>query len=438
VNEIVTPVDILEEELPSKISMLLIGPPGCGKTIFSQQLMYKMLQNGHSVIVMSSKSQIDLISSKNQLFTWDVQKYIEKNQLGLVDISNVADPTELNISLSRVLGIITPPLSLVVVDSLTVLMVSMEQNKIMKFTEGLIRKLQDKNINTLLLATPTKETEDFLIKVKSLVSAIIEIDLKDTGTLRRYTRIFKYSARKHSTQWYPFEISDEGIQFAASSVRIPDTFLFDLDGTLVTMELDFGAIRQEVDKILIKGGYPEDQLDEHVSTLETIGNAVEYLKKTGLEWKKVQKDALSYLEQSELEAAAKAVLIKGAHNVLQTLKEKKKKVGVITRNQREVALQVLKKCGLLQYVDMILARDDVGKVKPHPDHVLQAIKKLGSVPEKTVVLGDHHFEIEAGNKAGCFTVGFLSGSGNRETLQEAGVILNSVQDLEDILTKMVQ
>lgn len=437
-NEIVTPVDILEENLSEKMSMLIVGPPGCGKTIFSQQLVYKMLQNDQSAIIMGSKSQVDLIFSKQKLFTWDVQQYLENNTLGLVDISNVADPTELNINLSRVLGYVSPHLSAVVVDSLTVLMVSMEQNKIMKFTEGVIRKLQDKGVNIILLATPTKETEDFLTKVKSLVSAVMEIDLKDTGTLRRYMRIFKYSERKHSTQWYPFEITDQGIQFAASSVRIPDTFLFDLDGTLVTMELDFGAIKQTVNRILIEGGYPRDQLDERLSTLETIADAVEYMKNAGLPWKDVENNALSSLKQAELKAANKAVPITGAQNVLRILKEKKKMVGVITRNHRKVTLNVLKKCELLPYVDVILARDDVSKVKPHPDHVLQAIKKLGSVPEKTVVLGDHHYEIEAGNKVGCFTVGFLSGSGNRETLQEAGIILNSVQDLEDILTKVVQ
>lgn len=217
-----------------------------------------------------------------------------------------------------------------------------------------------------------------------------------------------------------------------------DTFLFDLDGTLVTMELDFVQIRKDIDAIVAKSGYPRKCLDEKKSTLEIIKSAVEYVRTHGLDWKALKKEAETYLEEAETEAASKAVLIEGAKPVLKLLKEKKKKVGLITRNNRKVAVKVLKKCGLYQYVDILLARDDVGKVKPHPDHVLEAVQKLHSSPDKTVVLGDHHYEITAGNEAGCFTVAFLTGSGNRETLKEADLILDSINDLREILLTVEQ
>lgn len=215
-----------------------------------------------------------------------------------------------------------------------------------------------------------------------------------------------------------------------------DTFLFDLDGTLVTMELDFAKIREEVDCILVDKGYPQELLDYKKSVLETIDSAVAYLKENGLTWKELRKEVDTYLEKTELEAASKAVLLEGAKDILVTLKEKKKKVGIITRNNRRVALNVLKKSGLSPYVDIVLARDDVDNVKPHPDHVVKAVEKLGSTPEGTVVLGDHHFEIEAGNKAGCYTVGFLTGSGTKETLKDADIILHSIRDLKGILDSL--
>lgn len=215
-----------------------------------------------------------------------------------------------------------------------------------------------------------------------------------------------------------------------------DTFLFDLDGTLVTMELDFAQIRKEVDYILVDKGYPQELLDYKKSVLETIDSAVTYLQENGLTWKELKKEVDTYLEKTELEAASRAVLLEGAKDILVTLKEKKKKVGIITRNNRRVALNVLKKSGLSPYVDIVLARDDVDNVKPHPDHVVKAVEKLDSTPECTVVLGDHHFEIEAGNKAGCYTVGFLTGSGTKETLKNADIILNSIKDLKGILDSL--
>lgn len=431
-------MDILQEHLPLGISVLIVGPPGSGKTILSQQMVYQALKRGKSSICMGSKSQIGSIVSQKKLFSWNVASYLDNNQFNVIEIKNVTDPTELNINLAQAIKKSRKPLSLVVVDSLTVLMVGIEQGKIMKFTEGVAGKLQDQNVSLLILATPTEETKDFLTKMKSLASSVIEIRLEEGRILRRFVRIFKFQDRKHSTQWYPFEITDNGIRFTASSVKIPDTFLFDLDGTLVTMEGDVVQIQKEVHALLVKYGYPEELFDEDAPALETIGKAVDYMRVHNMDWGNFKKEAETYLEQKELEAASKAVCIEGAKNVLKILKKNKKKVGVITRTTKKAALHALRKCDLHTYVDIVLTRDDVDAVNLHLDLVLQAMKNLDSTPERTVVLGDHPLEIEAGNKAGCYTVGVLTASGTRSTLADADLILNSVKDLGVILTIVEQ
>lgn len=212
-------MDIIEDHLPSGISTLIVGPPGSGKTILSQQLILQVLRRRMSAIFIAPKSQISPIVSQKKLFSWNVASFMKNDQFTTVEIGDVADPTELNISLTQAIKTSRRPLSLVVVDSLTVLMVGMEERKIMKFAEALTRKLQDQNVGLLLLITPTKETDDFLTKMKSLASSVIEIKLEERGTIRRYIRIFKFQERKHSTQWFPFEITDQGIQFAAAPVR---------------------------------------------------------------------------------------------------------------------------------------------------------------------------------------------------------------------------
>lgn len=212
-------MDILEEHLPLGISMLIVGPPGSGKTILSQQLLHGALRKKKSAICVASTSQIAQINSQKRLFNWNIESFMESDQFNAVEIGDVADPTELNISLTQAIRKTRKPLSMVAVDSLTVLMVGMEQRKIMKFTEALSRKLQDQKVSLLLLTTPTKGTEDFLTKMKSLASSVIEIKLEERGTIRRYMRIFKFLERRHSTQWYPFEITDDGIQFPSAPVR---------------------------------------------------------------------------------------------------------------------------------------------------------------------------------------------------------------------------
>ncbi|MBU7046180.1 MAG: hypothetical protein HXS54_07045 [Theionarchaea archaeon] len=226
-KEELTPMDMIEDHLPSGISMLIVGPPGSGKTILSQQLIFQVLRRRMSAICIAPKSQISPIVSQKKLFNWNVGSFMKNDQFTTVEIGDVADPTELNISLTQAIKMSRRPLSLVVVDSLTVLMVGMEERKIMKFAEALTRKLQDQNVGLLLLTTPTKETEDFITKMKSLASSVIEIKLEERGTIRRYMRIFKFQERKHSTQWFPFEITEKGIQFAAAPVRpLPSSMVF--------------------------------------------------------------------------------------------------------------------------------------------------------------------------------------------------------------------
>lgn len=358
---------------------------------------------------------------------------MNNNQFGVVEFRDVTDPTELNIDLAQAIKRSKKPLSLVVVDSLTALMVSMDQGKIMKFVEGLAGKLQDQKVSLLVLATPTDETQDFLTKMKSLVSSVIEIRLEEGGIIRRYVRIFKFQDRKHSTQWYPFDITDDGIQFAASSVKIPDTFLFDLESTLVTMELDSDHIRKETDALVVKWGYPEELVEKSASALETVGQAVHYLRDRNEDWEGLKKEAEAYLKQIELEAASRATCIEGAKNLLEILKEMRKKVGVISSISKKVAQLLLNKCDLYAYVDVLLTRDDVDSTEPHLDLILNAVKTLDSIPERTVVLGNCCLEIEAGNKAGCYTVGILTGSEAKGILKDADLTLNSVKNLGEIL-----
>jgi HAD superfamily hydrolase (TIGR01509 family) len=187
-------------------------------------------------------------------------------------------------------------------------------------------------------------------------------------------------------------------------------FLFDLDGTLIRMKLNFARMREDLTKMV-------GRMDGNL--LESI----ELMPEGRLRTK-----ALRYINTQERRAAAASEGMEGAKECLTYLKEKNKKIGVITRNNRKSSLVSLEKAAITEYVDLILSRDDVERVKPNPDHILIALRELGEQPENSVVVGDHHFEIEAGKKSGCFTVGLLSGSGTKETLKNADLLFNSIQE----------
>lgn len=189
-----------------------------------------------------------------------------------------------------------------------------------------------------------------------------------------------------------------------------EAFLFDMDGTLIRMKLDFKKMRADLEDII---GNMEGSILESISKIED---------------KKLRKKALEYIEDQEKEAADKSEIIDGSMECLKYLKERNIKIGIITRNNRESTLLSAKKTKILDFLDVIISRDDVERVKPDSMHIEIALEKLNSDPKKSVVVGDHYFEIEAGKKMECLTVGLLSGSGTKETLKNADLIFNSIKE----------
>jgi phosphoglycolate phosphatase len=57
---------------------------------------------------------------------------------------------------------------------------------------------------------------------------------------------------------------------------------------------------------------------------------------------------------------------------------------------------------------ILLTRDEVVRVKPDPEHLLQAAAALGVCPARTVMVGDHVMDVRAGRAAGMGTVGLLT------------------------------
>ena len=74
---------------------------------------------------------------------------------------------------------------------------------------------------------------------------------------------------------------------------------------------------------------------------------------------------------------------------------------------------------------------DTKRLKPHPAPVLFALETLGIRPIHAIMVGDTTLDVRSGNRAGTYTVGVLSGFGERGELGRVrpNLLLNSVADL---------
>src|SRR5262249_33763237 len=108
----------------------------------------------------------------------------------------------------------------------------------------------------------------------------------------------------------------------------------------------------------------------------------------------------------EREAMERSTPVEGARELLTTLQSRQVRVGIVTRNCREIAIDSLRRHGLPY--DVLIAREDTLRVKPHPEHLLRALAALDVPSEAAVMVGDGRMDVEAGLAGGLRTVGYLA------------------------------
>ncbi|MBI2208628.1 HAD family hydrolase [Candidatus Woesearchaeota archaeon] len=101
----------------------------------------------------------------------------------------------------------------------------------------------------------------------------------------------------------------------------------------------------------------------------------------------------------------KTKLLPDAREVLETVKNKKIKIGLVTNTFKEPAIKTLNFHKIRQYFNVVITPDDVEKPKPYPDPILKACEKLEVQPDEVIYVGDTKNDYKAGKAAGAFVVG---------------------------------
>lgn len=207
--------------------------------------------------------------------------------------------------------------------------------------------------------------------------------------------------------------------------------LFDLDGTLVDSS---EAIIKAVEKALESKGLTcnRAKVGRMIGLpLENIFGALALNLSEQEIWQLVHEYRKYYIAH-HLE---NTTIYPSTQMVLERLKTKGFKLGMITSKYREPVMDVLSHFGIVELFDVVVTGYEVVRHKPAPDIVLEATKRLRTDPKRCVVVGDSPLDVQAGKQAGSFTVAVLSAAYTRKQLESSKptIIIEKLDGILNIL-----
>jgi 2-phosphoglycolate phosphatase len=207
--------------------------------------------------------------------------------------------------------------------------------------------------------------------------------------------------------------------------------LFDLDGTLVDSS---EAITKAVEKALKSKGLTCNR----AKVARMIGLPLENIfgvLAPNLSEQEIWQLVHEYRKYYIAHHLENTTIHPSAQMVLTRLKAKGFKLGIVTGKYREPVMDVLSHFGISELFDVVVTGYEVMMHKPAPDIVLEAAKRLRTDPKQCVVVGDSPLDVQAGKRAGSFTIAVLSTAYTRKNVESAKptIIIEKLQEILDIL-----
>lgn len=201
------------------------------------------------------------------------------------------------------------------------------------------------------------------------------------------------------------------------------TILFDLDGTLIDST---EAILESFYKSFEAMGSPFPPREDIESKIGyTLEDIFAFL---GVADNHIDKHVAAYKAHYREISKAKTFLLDGALEAIE-LASSFARLGIVTTKTARYSAELLEHMDVMRYFEVIVGREDVLNVKPHPEPIYAALEKMGKngASEKNNIwmIGDTFLDVEAAKSAGIKHIALMTGYGDKNELKELSDIVVS-------------
>lgn len=208
---------LLESGLPLGTNMVLLGPPGAGKTSFSESLLCECmargvgglyitldhspaelrarLKDGHSPA--GSKPSLEFVDGYSWRTGGSTERFFVANLFNLSDLS-----VRIFLAANEMTGRI-----FFILDSVTTLLTYSSEAEVTRFLDVNMARMR-RNANAgVYIVEEGIHSAAFYNSLRHIADAVLEMRIEDEDEIRRYIRVHTFRGANPSSRWVPYPFS---------------------------------------------------------------------------------------------------------------------------------------------------------------------------------------------------------------------------------------
>ncbi len=207
--------------------------------------------------------------------------------------------------------------------------------------------------------------------------------------------------------------------------------LFDFEGTLVDFQWQLEPAVAETLEALQKAGLERQWYGEKPGYANIYNHTLDLVDQGKGQGTSVSASALvdTIYDRYDADALTRWKLYPDTLKMLGTLRHQGFMMAVVSNVGKRSLKAAMEKLQLSHLIQVVISRDDVFKIKPHPEGLLTAAKALGVKPVEVLFIGDSRNDVGAARQAG-MQAGYLRGG---EDSPEAMALFPADIELDKLL-----
>lgn len=211
--------------------------------------------------------------------------------------------------------------------------------------------------------------------------------------------------------------------------------IFDLDGTLLDT---VASIAHSANEAMACFGWRSNPVENYKGYAGD--GQIEMLRRSlydagDIQGKDLDKVLTEYTQRFEKGCLYKVVPYPGILELLEELKKRKIKIGVLSNKEHHNVIYMIETIFGKNYFDMVLGQKPSHEKKPSPQGVRLLLKGFGITSEECLYIGDTNTDMKTGKGAGLYTIGVTWGFREEEELrrEKADAIISHPMEIVKFL-----